>query len=223
MSEASAAPASSSPTAASWRDLTRARILAGIRVNAVVVNNVNANYTTPSTENIHGLRRIADVFRPCGVQLGLSLYFATPMNLSSLPTFHPFDEQVIQWWNDKTDEIYEKIPDMAGYLVKPTRMASQDHYTSIALSWKAPTSLPARCSHTPGSLIFHAFVYDSTGLNESICTDDRAIAAVDFSRPLFAHLRRTNAAIELQVTQAYLGPAVPPGLPAAAGADDSRL
>ena len=68
-------------------DLTRAaeyaRLLASIRINAVVVNNVNANYTTLEERSIRGLGRIADVFRPYGVQLGLSLDFASPSRLDA--------------------------------------------------------------------------------------------------------------------------------------------
>ena len=218
-------------------DLTRAaeyaRILASIRVNAVVVNNVNANYTTINSDNIKGLGRIADVFRPYGVQLGLSLYFASPMNLSSLPTYDPLDDRVIQWWSDKTDEIYDTIPDMAGYLVKANSEGQPGPlYYNRTLAEGANLFARALQPHG-GVLMFRAFVYDSTGLNESIWTDDRANAAVDFFRPLdgefednvvvqvkygpidfqvreppsplFSHLRRTNAAIELQVTQEYLG------------------
>ena len=80
-------------------NLTRAaeyaRLLASIRINAVVVNNVNANYTTLEPDNIEGLGRIADVFRPYGVQLGMSLYFASPANLTDLPTYDPLDSRVI--------------------------------------------------------------------------------------------------------------------------------
>lgn len=103
-------------------DLTRAaqyaRILASIGINAVIVNNVNSNETILNQTNLDGVTRIADVFRPYGVQLGLALYFASPEALGDLDTFDPLDEGVIEWWNDKTDEIYARIPDFAGYLVK---------------------------------------------------------------------------------------------------------
>ena len=87
------------------RAAENARLLASIRVNAVVVNNVNANYTTLEHRNIKGLARIADVFRPYGVTLGLSLDFASPMELGDLDTYDPLDPHVISWWTNKTAEI----------------------------------------------------------------------------------------------------------------------
>ena len=81
-------------------DLTRAaqyaRLLSSIRINAVVVNNVNANATILTAASIEGLGRIADAFRPYGVQLGLSLYFSSPTQAvkgrQNLTTFDPLDQ-----------------------------------------------------------------------------------------------------------------------------------
>lgn len=108
------------------QDLTRAaqfaRLMASIRVNTIVLNNVNADARILSPSNLDGLARIADVFRPYGVQLAISLFFSSPT--SSIPgrptlgTFDPLDQGVIDWWQDVADDIYERIPDMAGYLVK---------------------------------------------------------------------------------------------------------
>lgn len=93
-----------------------ARLLASIRINAVVVNNVNANATLLSDRNIEGLGRLADAMRPYGVQLGMSLNFASPN--ATLGTFDPLDPRVDAWWANITDQVYKKVPDMAGYLVK---------------------------------------------------------------------------------------------------------
>lgn len=103
-------------------DLTRAgqyaRILSSIGINAVVINNVNANETILNDTNLDGVARIADAFRPYGVRLAMSMYFASPQALGGLDTFDPLDGKVQSWWNNITDVIYEKIPDFAGYLVK---------------------------------------------------------------------------------------------------------
>lgn len=93
-----------------------ARLLASIRINGVVVNNVNANATLLSARNVEGLGRLADAMRPYGVQLGISLNFASPN--ATLGTFDPLDPRVDAWWVNITEQIYEKVPDMAGYLVK---------------------------------------------------------------------------------------------------------
>ena len=104
------------------KNLTRvaeyARILASIRINGMIVNNVNANATLLSAANIEGLGRIADVMRPYGVQLGVSLNFASPQTFGGLDTFDPLDPRVDAWWANITDKIYARVPDMAGYLVK---------------------------------------------------------------------------------------------------------
>ena len=103
-------------------DLTRAgqyaRILSSIGINAVVINNVNANETILNSTNLDGVARIADAFRPYGVRLAMSMYFASPQALGGLDTFDPLEAKVQSWWNNITDVIYEKIPDFAGYLVK---------------------------------------------------------------------------------------------------------
>lgn len=103
-------------------DLTRAseyaRILASIGLNGVVVNNVNANSSLLSDVNLAGLGRIADVFRPYGIRIGIALDFASPMDFGNLSTYDPLDPGVIAWWQNITDYLYKSVPDMAGYLVK---------------------------------------------------------------------------------------------------------
>jgi alpha-glucuronidase len=103
-------------------NLTRAaeyaRILASIRINAIVVNDVNAEFTTISPSNLQGIGRIADVMRPFGVRVALSLNFASPMAVGNLTTYDPLDPGVIQFWDNLTKSIYGIIPDFAGYLVK---------------------------------------------------------------------------------------------------------
>ena len=80
-------------------DLTQvseyARLLASIGINGIIVNNVNANATLLSSQNIQGLGRLADVFRPYGIQLGISLNFASPTAIGGLKTFDPLDSGVI--------------------------------------------------------------------------------------------------------------------------------
>lgn len=216
-------------------NLTRAaeyaRLLASIRVNAVVVNNVNANYTTLEPNNIEGLGRIADVFRPYGVQLGLSLYFASPANLTSLTTYDPLNSRVIAFWNNKTDEIYKRIPDMAGYLVKADSEGEPGPLVYNRTLAQGANLFARALKPHGGVLMFRAFVYNL--LNESDWYADRAKAQVDFFKPLdgdfddnvvvqikygpidfqvrepvsplFANLRHTSTAIELEVAQEYLG------------------
>lgn len=105
-------------------NLTRAaeyaRLLASIRLNAVVINNVNANSTTLSAENLKGVARIADVMRPYGVQVGLSLDFASPTEavanpaVGNLTTYDPLDAGVIQWWTTIVCGLIEQLGESDG-------------------------------------------------------------------------------------------------------------
>ncbi|KFA73424.1 hypothetical protein S40288_04226 [Stachybotrys chartarum IBT 40288] len=219
-------------------DLTRAaqyaRLLASIGINAVVVNNVNADAATLNSENMDGLARIADVFRPYGIQLGLSLNFAAPELLGGLSTFDPLDEGVISWWQDITDALYERIPDMAGYLVKASSEGQPGPLTYNRTLAEGANLFAHALQPHGGIVMFRAFVYDHTTLNQTLdWKADRANAAVDFFdgldsefednvviqikygpidfqvrepvSPLFTHLVQTPSAIELQISQEYLG------------------
>jgi alpha-glucuronidase len=216
-------------------DLTRvaeyARLLASIRINAVVINNVNANATLLKPTNLDGVGRIADVFRPYGIQVGLSLNFASPRTYGGLSTFDPLDASVIQWWSNVTAQIYERVPDMAGYLVKADSEGQPGPQTYNRSLSDAANLFAKEVKPYGGIVMYRAFVYNK--LNESIWTNDRAKAAVNFFKdldgefddnvviqikfgpidfqvrepasPLFANLFNTSMAIELQVTQEYLG------------------
>ncbi|KAJ9656517.1 hypothetical protein H2198_004866 [Neophaeococcomyces mojaviensis] len=218
-------------------NLTRAaqyaRLLASIGINAVVVNNVNANESMLTAPIMDGLKRIADVFRPYGVQLGISLYFASPQALGELDTFDPLDGAVIEWWHNRTDQIYKRIPDFAGYLVKANSEGQPGPLTYNRTLAEGANLFARALQPYGGVVMFRAFVYDSQNLNESYWKDDRANAAVQFfngldgqfednvviqvkygpidfqvrepTSPLFAHLQQTSSAIELEITQEYLG------------------
>ncbi|KAK4148663.1 alpha-glucuronidase A [Chaetomidium leptoderma] len=219
-------------------DLTRAaqyaRLLASIGLNAVVANNVNADAKTLTPENMDGLARIADVFRPYGVQLGVSLNFAAPETLGGLSSFDPLDETVINWWQGITDALYKRIPDMAGYLVKANSEGQPGPMTYNRTLAEGANMFAHTLKPYGGIILFRAFVYDHRTLNQTLdWKADRANAAgnyfdglddkfednvviqikngpIDFQvrepvSPLFSHLVKTGAAIELQVSQEYLG------------------
>lgn len=215
-------------------DLTRvaeyARLLSSIRINGIVINNVNANAALLSPENIEGLGRVADIMRPYGVQLGISLNFASPN--STLGTFDPLDPRVDAWWANVTTRIYARVPDMAGYLVKANSEGQPGPLTYNRTLADGANMFASALKPHNGIVMFRAFVYDNH-LNESNWKADRANAAVDFFKdldgqfdenvivqikygpidfqvrepasPLFSTLRNTSTAIELQITQEYLG------------------
>ncbi|KAM3578639.1 hypothetical protein VKS41_008839 [Umbelopsis sp. WA50703] len=217
------------------KNLTRAgqfaRILSSIGINSCVVNNVNANSTLLSSDNIQGLARIANTFRPWGVQLSMSIDFASPQNFGGLATYDPLDPTVISWWDSKVKELYTAIPDMAGFLIKADSegQAGPAQYNRT-LAQGANLFADALAPFN-GTVMYRAFVYNQ--LNESDLTADRAKAAVQFfqpfdgqfrdnvvvqikngpidfqvrepTSPLFGVLQKTNVAMELEVAQEYLG------------------
>ena len=95
-----------------------ARANASIGINGTVLNNVNASPRQLNRKNLQQAKEIADILRPYGIRIYLSVNFASPMGLGGLKTADPLNAQVRRWWQQKTDEIYKLIPDFGGYLVK---------------------------------------------------------------------------------------------------------
>ena len=103
-------------------DLSRAaayaRLLSSVGIDGCTINNVNADIHLLSSENLKELSRIADVFRPYGVQMSLSVDMSSPEVIGGLKTFDPLDPEVAAWWKAKIDEIYAVIPDFGGVVIK---------------------------------------------------------------------------------------------------------
>ena len=87
-------------------------------INGTVLNNVNAKPMMLSTDMLKKTAKIADVLRPYGIKVYISVNFASPKALGGLPTADPLDPKVQQWWQKKAAEIYKLIPDFGGFLVK---------------------------------------------------------------------------------------------------------
>ncbi len=217
-------------------DLSRAgdyaRLLASTGINSVTVNNVNSDLRTLTPEMLSEFARIADALRPWGVALSLSVDLSSPQVVGGLDTFDPLDPNVIRWWQSKTDEIYQLIPDFGGFVVKADSEGragpSQYHRTPA----EAANVLARALAPHQGVVLYRGFVYNHH-LDYNDLKADRARAGydnfaaldgkfepnvviqikhgpIDFQTrepvsPLFAALRHTNQAIELQVTQEYTG------------------
>ncbi|KAK3716614.1 hypothetical protein LTR37_006244 [Vermiconidia calcicola] len=228
-------------------DLSRvpqyARLLASVGINAAIVNNVNANESMVEPRIVKGLQRIADLMRPYGVQIGMALNFATPELLGVLDTFDPLNRSVIDFWQERTDMIYQHVPDLAGFLIKASSEGQPGPLTYNRTLADGANLFAKAVRPYGGITMFRAFVYDYTTLNQTgNWKDDRANAAVEFFdgldgsfddnvviqtqdylnsdsvlvqpidfqvrepvSPLFARLQNTASAVELQITQEYLG------------------
>jgi alpha-glucuronidase len=217
-------------------DLTRAgeyaRLLASVGINACTINNVNANPAALEDSFVAQVRRIADAFRPWGVQLALSVDLSSPKVIGGLDTFDPLDSRVADWWRQKAAEIYRQIPDFAGFVVKADS-EGRSGPSAYNRTHADAANVIARALQPHGGVVFYrAFVYNHH-LDWRDLKNDRAKAAydnfhpldgqfadnaivqikngpIDFQvrepvSPLFAGLEHTNQAIELQITQEYTG------------------
>ncbi len=208
------------------------RLLASVGINGCNVNNVNASPKMLTPKMIAGLARIADAFRPWGVRIGISVNLKSPEVLGGLKTYDPKNPQVIAWWDRKVDELYKAIPDFGGFTIKAGSegQPGPGHY---GLTQAAAANMFARALAPHGGVVmYRAFVYNNH-LNWRNPKADRAKAAYDIfhpldgkflknvviqikngpidfqvrepASPLFAGLHHTNQAIELEITQEYLG------------------
>jgi alpha-glucuronidase len=217
-------------------DLTRAgqyaRLLASIGINGCTINNVNADPRLLTDGFIAQISRIADVFRPWGVRLALSVDLSSPKALGDLDTFDPLDPRVAEWWRKKVDAIYHQIPDFGGFVIKADSEGRLGPSTYSRTHADAANVIARALKPHGGVVFYRAFVYNHH-LDWRDIKADRAKAAydnfhpldgafddnaivqikngpIDFQvrepvSPLFGGLRRTNEAIELQITQEYTG------------------
>jgi alpha-glucuronidase len=209
-----------------------ARLLASVGINGCNVNNVNAAPQLLDAEHLKQLARIADAMRPWGVHLAMSVDIASPQKIGGLATFDPLDAPVRAWWAAKVNEIYTLIPDFAGFTVKADSEGQPGPASYGRTPADAANLLAGALEPHGGIVLYRAFVYNHH-LDWRDPKADRARAAYDIFHPLdgkfasnvvvqtkegpidfqarepvsplFAGLRQTSQAIELQVTQEYTG------------------
>jgi len=204
-----------------------ARANASIGINGTVLTNVNANATSLTREYLEKAAALASVFRPYGIRVFLTARFSAPIEIGGLKTADPLDPEVAAWWKRKADEIYGLIPDFGGFLVKANsegQPGPQDYGRTHADG--ANVLADALAPHG-GLVMWRAFVYSHE------VPEDRAKQAydefhpldgtfrpnvlvqvkngpIDFQprepfHPLFGAMPKTPLALELQITQEYLG------------------
>jgi alpha-glucuronidase len=210
------------------------RLLASVGINGCSINNVNADLRILTPEKIADAARIADALRPWGVQVLISVDFGSPESIGGLDTFDPVDPTVAAWWRAKADEVYRAIPDLAGFIVKADSEGRVGPSTYGRTHADAANVIARALKPHGGRLAYRGFVYDHH-MDWQNLKNDRARAAydnfkpldgqfddnviiqikngpIDFqvrepASPLFGALEKTNQAIELQITQEYMGQA----------------
>jgi len=203
-----------------------ARANASLGINGTVLNNVNAK-----AESLTGLwlakaAAVADVLRPYGIRVYLSVRFSAPVDLGGLKTADPLDPAVRAWWRAKADEIYKLIPDFGGFLVKANsegQPGPQDYGRNHA---DGANMLAEALAPHGGVVLWRAFVYapDTSDRAKQAYAEFQPLdgrfasnvivqvknGAIDFQprepfHPLFGAMPRTPLALELQITKEYLG------------------
>lgn len=204
-----------------------ARADASVGINGVVLNNVNADARILTPDYLRKVAAIADAWRPYGIRVYLSARFSAPMELGHLPTADPLDPRVRSWWRAKADEIYRRIPDFGGLLVKANSEGQPGPQSYGRSHADGANMLADALAPHHGTVIWRAFVYSGA------TQEDRAKQAFDefhpldgkFRRnvvlqvkngpidfqprepfhPLFGAMPRTRLAMEVQLTKEYLG------------------
>ena len=202
------------------------RLNQSIGINGSVLNNVNASPRMLTDEVLERVTGIADILREYGIKTYLSINFATPQALGELQTADPLDPEVIGWWADKVDDIYARIPDFGGFLVKACSEGQPGPQNFGRTHVDGANLLADAVGKHGGIVMWRAFVYapDSPdranqAYEEFVPLDgqfrDNVIiqiknGPVDFQprepvSPLFFGLHDTDGMIEFQITQEYLG------------------
>lgn len=217
---------SSLPATISQRYKDYARANASIGINGAVLNNVNSNAQILTSTNLDKVAALATAFRPYGITVYLTARFSAPIEIGNLSTADPLNADVKKWWVTKADEIYKKIPDFGGFLVKANsegQPGPQDYNRTHADG--AKTLSDALAPHN-GIVMWRAFVYKDDGSDRIGQAYDEfhpldgkfgsnAMVQVkngplDFQprepfSPLFGSMPNTPVALELQITKEYLG------------------
>ena len=204
-----------------------ARANASIGINGTVLNNVSAGATILTPAYLQKVAALADVFRPYGIRVYLSIRFSAPIEIGGLKTADPLDPQVKTWWRDKANEIYTLIPDFGGFLVKANsegQPGPEDYHRTHA---DGANMLADALAPHGGVVMWRAFVYSQKN------PEDRAKQAydefkpldghfhanvlvqvkngpIDFQprepfHPLFGAMPKTPLMMEFQITKEYLG------------------
>ncbi len=203
-----------------------ARANASVGINGVVLNNVNASPYILTSLYIKKVAKLAEIFRPYGIKVYLAANFNAPKVVGGQDSYDPLDKKVQLWWKNKSEEIYDHIPDFGGFLVKANSEGypGPQEYGRTHLDG-ANMMADALRPHN-GILMWRAFVYDPSSVDRAREAYDEfkpydgkfrdnvfvqvKNGPVDFQprepfSPLFGAVPKTHLMMEFQITQEYFG------------------
>lgn len=204
---------------------------ASIGINGTVLNNVNASPKMLTRVYLNKVKEIADILRPWGIRVYLSVNFGSPKALGEVKTADPLHPLVQRWWQKKVKEIYGLIPDFGGFLVKANSEGQPGPFDYGRTHADGANMLADALKPYGGIVMWRSFVYGAKHKGE-----DRVKQAVsefaeldgqfrdnvilqskngplDFQprepyAPIFDQMKQTRQMAELQITQEYLGQSI---------------
>lgn len=206
-----------------------ARANASVGINAVVVNNVNAKPEMLTDSMLHHVADIADILRPYGISVWMSVNFASPKALGLCTTADPLDPSVVLWWKKTADKIYRMIPDFGGFLVKANSEGEPGPMDYGRNHAEGANMLARALKPHGGKIMWRAFVYNAGGGDRAGQAYDEFMpldgtfddnvtiqiknGPIDFQprepiSPLLLSMQHTHTAMEVQITQEYLGESI---------------
>lgn len=217
------------------RTVDYARFVASIGINGVVINNVNVKNCATwliTDRYFEKVAQMAEIFAGYGIKFFLSLNYAATIELGGLDSADPLDEGVIAWWKEKMAEVFAKIPNLGGFLVKADSEGRPGPFTYGRTQADGANMLADIVKPYGGIIIWRCFVYNCTqdwrdyktdraraGYDNFIQMDgdyhENVILQIkngpmDFQirepiSPLLGGLKKTNQMLEVQVAQEYTG------------------
>ncbi|MBF4507895.1 alpha-glucuronidase [Flavobacterium sp. JLP] len=209
------------------RYIDYARANASIGINGTVLTNVNANALILTPQYLEKVEALAAVFRPYGIKVYLTARFSAPIEIGGLKTADPKDIAVANWWKEKAKEIYKRIPDFGGFLVKANSEGQPGPQNYGRDHVEGANMLADAVAPFGGVIMWRAFVYSEHDANDRAKQafaefqpydgkfKDNVIVqvkngAIDFQprepfHPLFGAMPKTPLMMEFQITQEYLG------------------
>lgn len=209
------------------RYIDYARANASIGINGTVLNNVNADPLILTPHYLTKVKALADMFRPYGIKVYLSVKFSSPQLIGDLDTSDPLDPEVRQWWKDKVADVYQQIPDFGGFLVKANSEGQPGPGDFGRTHAEGANMLASALAPHGGTVMWRAFVYanekneerSKQAYSEFKPLDgkfkDNVLVQVkngpiDFQprepfSPLFGAMPDTPLMMEFQITMEYLG------------------
>ena len=151
-----------------------ARANASIGINGTVLNNVNASPKMLSAIYINKVKQYADILRPYGIKVYLSVNFASPMSIPAkgfnggkpIKTADPLNPKVKAWWKAKAKEIYAQISDFGGFLVKANSEGQPGPFDYKRTHADGANMLADAVKPYGGIIMWRSFVYGAAHSGE---------------------------------------------------------